>query len=284
MAQAKKKAVAKTAKREVSAEVAQFEQFAGTGFEETTTEDLAIPFLRILDSSSPQCSKRNGAYVDGAEGGMIFNTVLNEVYDGEKGMLFVPAHYNRRFVEWVPRDEGGGYVASYHRNDPIVGTVERDEKGQDVLPNGNTLSNTAQYFGFLLHPDHGPLQALITMNSTQLKKSKKWNSQMQSFTAKGANGQFTLPMMSQVYHLTTVPESNDKGEWFGWEITRDRQLDLSNQDDADLFKKALAFCEAVKEGSVEIKPEEQHNTSASKPGSKASPSKPAEFQDDEIPF
>ena len=29
--------------------------------------------------------KRDGAYVEGAEAGMIFNTVLNEVYEAEKG-------------------------------------------------------------------------------------------------------------------------------------------------------------------------------------------------------
>ena len=31
----------------------QFESFEGTGFEEVTTEDLAIPFIRILPLFSP---------------------------------------------------------------------------------------------------------------------------------------------------------------------------------------------------------------------------------------
>ena len=51
------------------------EEFAGEGLEEVTAEDLAIPFLRVLAQLSPQVNKRDGAYVDGAEAGMIYNTV-----------------------------------------------------------------------------------------------------------------------------------------------------------------------------------------------------------------
>ena len=62
-----------------------FEEFNGVGFSEVTTEDLAIPFLRVLAQLSPQVNKRDGAYIEGAEAGMIYNTVMNEVYDGEEG-------------------------------------------------------------------------------------------------------------------------------------------------------------------------------------------------------
>ena len=62
------------------------EDLAGEGFSEVTTSDLAIPFLRILANVSPQVNKREGAYVEGAEAGMIYNTVQNEVYDGVEGV------------------------------------------------------------------------------------------------------------------------------------------------------------------------------------------------------
>jgi hypothetical protein len=231
-----------------------FEELAGAGFSEVSTEDLAIPFLRILAQLSPQVNKREGAYVEGAEAGMIFNTVLNDVYDGVTGIQVIPCHYNRRMVEWKQRDQGGGYVDSYQPDDPYCKTATRDERGQDVLPNGNILTNTAQFFVLLLHPELGPQRALITMSSTQLKKSRKWLSQMQSLTAKGQNGVFVLPMMSQVYNLTTVAESNDKGSWFGWEVSRERQLDLDNEN--DLFDMAVAFAQSVKAGEVKVKQEQ----------------------------
>ena len=241
-----------------------FEELAGAGFTEVSTEDLAIPFLRILAQLSPQVNKREGAYVEGAEAGMIFNTVLNDVYDGVEGIKVIPCHYNRRMVEWKQRDQGGGYVDSYQPDDPYCKTATRDERGQDVLPNGNILTNTAQFFVLLLHPELGPQRALITMPSTQLKKSRKWLSQMQSLTAKGKNGVFVLPMMSQIYNLTTVAESNDKGNWFGWEVSRERQLDLDNE--SDLFDMAVAFAKSVRAGDVKVKQEQEVEVGSSDEG------------------
>jgi hypothetical protein len=128
-----------------------FENYGGEGFSDVTTEDLAIPFLRILESMSPQVNERDGAYVKNAKAGMIYNNVLNEAYDGIKGIRVIPCHYNRRFVEWVPREKGGGYIGSYEPTDPILQTTTKNEKGQDVLPSGNTLTNTAQFFVSGLH-------------------------------------------------------------------------------------------------------------------------------------
>ena len=236
-----------------------FEQFQGEGFSEVKTEDLAIPFLRVLADVSPQVKKRDGAYVEGAEAGMIFNTVLNEVYEAEKeGICVIPCHYNRRYVEWRGREEGGGYVGSYTPDDPIVKTVTRSDQGQDLLPNGNQLTNTSEFFVLMLHPELGPQKALMTMASTQLKKGRKWLTQAQSLTAQGKNGLYTLPLMSQVYKVTSVPEQNDKGSWYGWEISRERSLDLSNQGDKDVFDMAVAFGKSVKAGDVELNDGSNH--------------------------
>lgn len=263
------------AKKESSEIVAYegFEEFQGEGFSEVKTEDLAIPFLRVLADVSPQVKKRDGAYVEGAEAGMIFNTVLNEVYEAEKGGIFViPCHYNRRFVEWRGREEGGGYVGSYTPDDPIVKTVVRSDQGQDLLPNGNQLTNTAQFYVLMLHPELGPQKALVTMASTQLKKSRKWLTQAQSLTAQGKNGLYTMPLMSQIYKVTSVPEQNDKGSWYGWEIARERALDLSNDMDNSFFQMGVAFAKSVKAGDVQV------NDGSSNPAQKVDES------DDQIPF
>ena len=245
-----------------------FEDFGGAGFSEVTTEDLAIPFLRILAQLSPQVNKRDGAYVEGAEAGMIFNTVMNECYDGEQGISVIPCHYNRRFVEWTPREKGGGYIQSYETTDPIVNTTTRNDMGQDVLPNGNYLANTAQFFVLLLHPELGAQRALITMTSTQLKKARKWMTQAQSLTGKGKNGVYILPLMSQVYTLTSVQEQNDKGTWYGWEVARQRSLDPSNEDDASLFEMGMAFAKSIKAGEVEVKEDKSANTEPEQHGDK----------------
>lgn len=248
-----KNAVAVKAQSTAVAVAEEFEQHAALGMDQVRPEDMSIPFLRILAQLSPQVNKRDGAYVDGAEAGMIYNTVANEAYDGEAGVLVIPCYYNRRYVEWRPREKGGGYVNSYDVDDKIVNTTFRDDRGNDVLPNGNLLTNTAQFFVLLLGDDGMPQRCLITMTSTQLKKARKWVTQMQSRTAMGKNGMFVLPMMSQVYRLRTVEERNDKGSWFGWEISHERSLDLANEK--GIFDLGVAFSKSVRAGEVKVKEE-----------------------------
>jgi hypothetical protein len=246
-----KNAVAVKAQSTAVVVAEEFEAFAALGMDQVRSEDMSIPFLRILAQLSPQVNKRDGAYVDGAEAGMLYNTVANEAYDGEKGVLVIPCYYNRRYVEWKPREKGGGYVNSYDVDDKIVNTTYRDDRGNDVLPNGNLLTNTAQFFVLLLSEDGMPQRCLITMTSTQLKKARKWVTQMQSRTAMGKNGMFVLPMMSQVYRLRTVEERNDKGSWFGWEISHERSLDLA--DEKPVFDLGVSFSKSVRAGEVKVK-------------------------------
>ena len=54
---------------------------AGSGFENADKDSYAIPFIKLLQSMSPQCKKSNGAYIQGAEEGMLFNTVTEEAHE-----------------------------------------------------------------------------------------------------------------------------------------------------------------------------------------------------------
>ena len=203
----------------------------------------------------------DGAYVEGAEAGMMFNTVANKAYDGEKGVTVVPCYYNRRFVEWAPREKGGGYFGSYHPDDPITNTTTKNERGEDILPNGNILTNTAQFFVIILDED-GPQRCLITMSSTQLKKARKWVTQMQALSGTKSNGEsYTLPMMSHTYQLSTVAESNDKDN------------KPNNPADHANFSMAVEFAKSVKAGEVEVK-----ETAPTTPVDKGTP------PDDDVPF
>ena len=244
-----------------------FEAFANEGLESVSAQDLSIPYLRILAQLSPQVNKRDGAYVQGAEAGMIYNTVENAVYSGEDGVLVIPCYYRRVYVEWKPREKGGGYVGTYGVDDLIAKTTYKDDRGNDILPNGNLLSNTAEFYVLMLDRDGSPRRCLITMTSTQLKKARKWLTQMQTNTARGKNGNmFVMPMMSHVYTLSTVEERNDKGSWFGWEVSKSHVLDIKLPDDASLFEMAVAFSKSVKAGEVKVKQEgDDHGHAAAAP-------------------
>lgn len=249
-----------------------FEQFAGGGFSEVTTDDLAIPFIRILAQLSPEVNKRDGKYIQGAEAGMLFNTVLGKAWDGEEGVLVVPCHYSKRFLEWRPRSSGGGFVSSYTPEEAATMRTTRNDRNEDILPNGNLLTPTAQFFVLFIH-EEGVQPSLIAMSSTQLKKARKWLTQMQAMTAKGKNGTYTLPMFSHVYRVKTVAESNDKGDWFGYDISKERALSMESPDDRDLVEQAVRFVQSVKAGDVKIKHEDGEGSAPSHADS-----------DDNIPF
>ena len=181
-----------------------FEQDANTSFSNMDTDDYALPFLRVLGQLSPECNKRDAKYVDGAEPGMIFNTVTKQLYDGEAGVNIIPCYYKREYVEWSDRGEGTSAPVAIHSVDSgIIKEATRDASYKDRLPNGNYLENTASYFVLLESCDDD----LISMKSTQLKVSRSWNSMMNSIKLKGKNGMFTPAMCSHVYNLKTVQQS-----------------------------------------------------------------------------
>ena len=253
-----------------------FASYADAGLEDVTTQDLSIPYLRILAQLSPQVNKRDGAYVDGAEAGMIYNTVENAVYNGDEGVTVVPCYFRRVLVEWKPREKGGGFVATYNIEDPIRGTTYRDDRGQEVLPNGNLLTDTAEFYVLLLGPD-GPSRCMITMTSTQLKKARRWVSQMKSMTARREDGSiYILPAMSHVWAMRSIQEKNDKGAWFGWDISKQYVLDPKHKpEDRELFLMGLEFAKSVGAGDVKVKPVADTPAKATSGSSR---------HDDDIPF
>ena len=75
---------------------------AGKGLQNVSNDDITIPRLAIIQSGSPQRKKKDEKYIEGAEEGMIFNTVTNEVYEK---IEVIPCGYRKTYVEWVPRDK-----------------------------------------------------------------------------------------------------------------------------------------------------------------------------------
>jgi hypothetical protein len=232
---------------------AELHQFAGQGAE-FSTDDLAIPFLNVLQDNSPQIKKREGKYVEGAEAGMLFNTVSNELFDGEEGVEVIPCAYQRNLVEWVPREQEGGFVASHDPESGILQQAIKNERGQDVLPNGNYLANTANHYILLLSPTYGLTQAVLSMTSTQLKKSRRWNTQMVSRTLTVGDEVKPYPSFAFAYRLRTMSESNAKGSWFGYDISGQRPVIRSE------LTMGAAFHTAVMSGTVKARPQEEATT------------------------
>ena len=224
-----------------------FEEDAAKGLGQIGQEDLALPFLKILGQLSPEVNKRDGKYVEGAEPGMIFNSVTGELYDGVKGLDVIPAFYKLEYIEWKDRGDGpGAPVAIYDSSSDIMSKTKPDANYKDRLPNGNYIEKTASHF--VIITGDSPSTALISMKSTQLKISRKWNSMMSGIKLKGKNGLYTPASFSHIYRLKTTQMSNDKGTWFGWEVSK-----VGPITDASLYQQAKSFSENISKGAVKAK-------------------------------
>jgi hypothetical protein len=224
-----------------------FEEDAAKGLGAIGQDDLALPFLKILGQLSPEVNKRDGKYVEGAEPGMIFNSVSGELYDGVKGLDVIPAFYKLEYIEWKDRGDGpGAPVAIYDSSSDIMSKTKADANYKDRLPNGNYIEKTASHFVLIM--GDSPSTALISMKSTQLKISRKWNSMMSGIKLNGKNGMFTPASFSHIYKLKTTQMSNDKGTWFGWEVSK-----VGPVTEKGLYDQAKGFSDSISKGSVKAK-------------------------------
>ena len=225
----------------------------GTGLEETTTEDFAIPFIRVLQPMSPQLQKQHGSYIAGASAGDLFNTVTGEAYDGEEGVSIVPCAYNKKYIEWIPREKGGGLVNANHDISILSKCTRNPDDRRYYTPEGNEIVETAQFFVLVVKEDTAQ-QAVLAFTSTQLGVSRKWLTMLRMARVQNSKGDSVeAPMFAYTYRLTSTTQSNDKGSWNAYSI---------NQEGATAMPIAMMakdFMSAARTGDVDVKQEQQND-------------------------
>lgn len=226
-------------------EIEDLEKDAGAGLENIGANDIALPFLVVLQAGSPQV-KKGDQKVEGAVEGDVLNTVTQDLYSGDEGIYVVPVFYKKSFVEWKPRESGGGFVAQ-HEDESIFLRTKKNEKNQDILETGNVIVTTAYHYGLLINPVSGDYQnVVIAMSSTQLKKSRRWNAIMSGLKMARKNGtKFTPPIFSHMYKLTTEAEKNELGQWCGWKIEIQGVVPSK-----EIYEAAKQFIDALKSGAI----------------------------------
>jgi hypothetical protein len=230
---------------------ADFAKYSGAGMESADRDSFAIPFLAIMQKGSPQVDKDDDAHVEDAEVGDLLLTSSSEVFKDEDGVDLVYCGYRRVFLRWADDKTGGGFkgempveVVTHER---ATGAI-REQDGKLFGSNGDLIRDTRVHYVLVVRPDGTAVQAVQSFSSTQIKKSKMLMTQLQSYVAKADNGSsYTPPMFAHIFHAETIAESNDKGSWRGWKITRKGYI-----EDADLFNAAARFYEAVKGDGVKV--------------------------------
>jgi len=241
---AKSKDLIVTETKEISTE--GYEQFAGAGFENQTQQDTSVPFLSILQGMSPILKTR-----EDLRQGMIYNTVTGDAVKGSDGVAFVPATTQHLFIEWKPRNEGGGFVAQHALDSEIVKSAQANQPFGKYTNGKNDLVDTFYVYGVVVGVDGELSPATISFTGTKIKKYRVWMTKAMGLQIKLADGRsMQAPLFSHRYRLKTVAEKNNKGEFFNWNITWDatEEIDCRLPTDDDAFLAAVALGKAVGEG------------------------------------
>ena len=214
---------------------------SGMGLENIDKGDLALPFLKLLQSMSDETKKKHAKYVEGAEAGMFYNTVTKKLYSGEKGIEVIPVFYKMTYPEWAPFERREGRPISNDRGPEILKETTQNNSNKDVLSNGNEIIKTANHF--VIINGERPEKALMTMKSTQLKVSRGWNSLMEDqFETDPKTGKsIPAPMFSRIYRLKSVENAGSNFSWHGYNIAM-----LKKVDDIAIYQMARDFYNSLK--------------------------------------
>ena len=240
---------------------------AGAGMEGATQESFAIPFLGVLQKGSPQVDEASGAALEGAKAGMFFENVTGRMYDGKKGVLVVPCAYRRVFLRWAPKGMSGSGFKGEMTVDEVAtlranGTI-KDLDGRLYFPledgtvndkKCDRVADVRNHYVLLIDEASGSwTQALLSLGSTQIKKSKALMAALASVKiVNPGNGQmYTPPTFANLVRVTSVPESNDKGTWFGVRFEVAGRVQRT-----DVYGDAKAFNSTVRSGNVEARYDE----------------------------
>lgn len=200
---------------------------AEKGFENTDQSDFLIPFLNLLQDLSDEVNKEDPSYIEGAQAGMFLNKATGDLY---KEVVIVPVITQHHYVEWIPRDQGGGFVATYGIRDEVVTDAKRANGGKLVglsTPQGNDLVDTFLIFALVLE-NVDAKEALgyvvIPFSITKIPAYKDITTKLRKL--KGA------PMFANRVLLTSFNDKNKKGQ-------RYKNVKLVPAIDGDVFKSLL---------------------------------------------
>lgn len=177
------------------------------GSEDVTIDDLTIPRVDIIQDLSPQHKKNKPEYIEGAEVGMLFNTVTGKLY-GNK-VLFVPVYFRKEWIIWKHQNAGGGFMGAFPSElDAQQSFADQGFEGETTKVNGvdvptYEIVDTAQHFGLIVNENSSIEEVVVSMSKSKMKVSRKINSMV-----KLAGGD----RFSRAYEISAVEDQNAAGQ------------------------------------------------------------------------
>lgn len=213
----------------VQEQMPEWLQKGNAGSEDVTAKDMILPRVDVLQALSPQIKKSDPNYIDGAEQGMIFNTVTGELYGSS--INFVPILFRKEFVVWKLRKHGGGFCGAFH-------TMEEADAFRASLqaPDEHESVESHQHFAILL-TEHGPEEAVFSMTKSKLKVSRALNTLIQIAG---------VDRFAKAYRLDAIETSSDKGDFWSFKA---HPVGFVSKE---LYERGQGLYEMIKAGQADV--------------------------------
>lgn len=136
---------------------------------ELPPEESLFPSLGIIHDLSPQNNPGDPEFIKGAKTGMLFNSATKQLYNGINGVRVQVLMVTKQWIEWAPRDTGGGFVRSYNSKEDADNSAA---EGNNVQPSVNYYCRVVGEEG----EDGNPPIVVIRLGTpSKMKIARKWN-------------------------------------------------------------------------------------------------------------
>lgn len=263
-----------TALAELPADIAALAaEDAGAGLSQAADDNI-VPLIYILQKGSPQVQQdQPETYIEGARAGDIWlRASVPPLTRGAEGILFQPCYFHSDYVEWIPRNSGGGFVARHAEKPEDTSEVEdpnNPKRKRLIRPNGNEVVETRYHIGFV-HGRGAVLPYVIPLVSTGHTFSRQFMYMMNARLVPGTDKR--APSYAGVYLLKTRRRENAAGDWYAFEVA-----DSGWVSSAADYNRGKALFESFAAGDKQIEAPADETSD----GEADAPAAP---MDDNIPF
>lgn len=198
----------------------------GAGNENVSSADMAIPAIKLLQDLSPEIKKDKAEYVPGAEPGKILVTLGSALHDE---LILINLYYDHEYALFRKRKFGGGFHGAYPTADAAMAKAKEEGGGSTEM---FEVVETGRHTVLIVNPETGELRpAILNMNSTKLKISRRWNTDLNELGG---------DRFSSVWKLSVTSQSNSKGDFYNYKV---ENLGWASED---LYEHAKQFYAQIK--------------------------------------
>ena len=175
------------------------------------------PLIRIIQKGSAEFDEAHKKYkekaIQGCRPGDLLFIKTGSIL--QRPVSVIPLRTQTLYAEWRPAKAGGGFI----RHHPLSVVTEKgySKDGNKERYGDNDLILTIYFFVLALVNQKWE-KAIIPFTSTQLKHARRWAKVIGTHTDETFVAD--APAYAALYHVSTQPESNNDGSWFGFLIEK----------------------------------------------------------------